>query len=605
MAAPTPWVDLVRLITDGWDVNASDTNIPVNELVQRTQHLKDLLDSLGAGESLFYRSVAMDSSVKVGQPVYLDADAGVFKPALAAIDYDIYGNYGPVSASSYVWGIVVTKDTSTLGDIMVAGILRDTDMADIIPDVTQSGAYYLSTLQAGKLSLQKPPVSVYVLYWWAESETALVIPTPREVLEDHIHYRFQLWAQPAGIANCPEYGDRHAVILPDADAEGWLPAAHPVFEGVAPAGAKFGYNLPKDIELSRIFPPIPIDSYYIEVFEGEEGTGRNPATFVKIDNNGIWWMTDCYGEAPWPIWYEPCSSSSLSSETCPPPNLDFLTGHGLSAYDYPMAIYLWFTKMVYKTDSSVVSKLVTPEGSPLKFFRCGTTEESSSGPLEAVLDLSFAIEDPPIDGALVIKTIDANTFQRGYVVEKIKSASANITVTATEDADGYGQGTIILDFNDPSSNNSELSILTVALDNVRQEEYQGSLFYGFLTGRESSVRCRIDVPATGFSAAATMKLRLRILGTAAGILPDLGFSYLRIPAAAATPVDLPTGDTVLADVALSGIGAVTANQYFEIDTADFAIAAGDTIFFTLSRTSLDTYGGTVGLLRQNGLTTPT
>lgn len=604
---PAPWVDLLRLLSNGQNVDEIDGNVPHRDLEQRTQHLKDLLDQLNAGEGIYYRSVPLASEVEIGQPVYLNHTTSEFEQALAAIDYDEFGNYGPVAESSYVWGVVTYKETATVGDILVTGVLRDVDMSTVIQDTSVSGAYYLSTLEAGKLSKQKPPVSVYVLYWWAGEQVGIVMPTPREILEDHIHYRFELLAQPAGVPNCPDFGELHKIIVPDPDIEGWLPADHEIFQGVAPPGAKFGYNLAKSEELSRVFPPIPIDSWYVEVYEGVQSTGRDPAIDVLVDNNGIWWMNDCYGLAPWPTYWEPCSSSSLSSEMCRPPDLNHLVGHGLPSYPYPMAIYFWFTKMVYKTDSSVVSKLLS-ESAALRFYRCGTTTEASTGPLEAHLDLGFAVEDPPQAGPLAFKEIEGEKFQRGYVVEKIKSNSPNIVVTGTHDEvdsegdpTGYKQAAILLDFVDPSTSARELDIQLVALNNARQDEYQGVLYYGFLTGRESSIRCRVDIPSIGFPDTTNTQIKLRILGTAAGILPDLGFSYLRVPAAA-DPADLPTGDTVLGDIMLSAEGAVTANQYFDILSEAFEVAVGDTIFFTISRGASDTYAGTVGVLRQKGIT---
>ena len=107
---------------------------------------------------------------------------------------------------------------------------------------------------------QRPPVSVSVLVY-TDDGMAIVQPVQRDFLEDHIHYKVRLYAQPAGTnwSSSPASRRRHPppVDTPDPTLPGWLPADHAIFNGRAPTGAVFGYNLATHPQLARIFPPIP------------------------------------------------------------------------------------------------------------------------------------------------------------------------------------------------------------------------------------------------------------------------------------------------------------------------------------------------------------
>lgn len=619
---PAAWRALVRQIVDGQPVDANTTNAPLLDLIQRDQHLKDLLEMLYASEALYLRTVAVEEATKEGQPVYLDTESGTFKQALAAVDFDASGNWGVVAPSAIVWGIVVHKHTATAADICTLGVIRDLDMSLAMEDPAVSGPRYLSARVPGMLVRQKPAVSSYVLFWDASAQLALVTPTPKESMESHIHYRKQLYSVPAGMPNRPAYNEKHEVLEPDPSKPGWLPADDPVFSGTAPAGAKFGYNLAKHPDLLSVFPPIPVDSYYLEVYGEGWGTGREAQVIVRVDNNGIWWMRDDFGWAPWSVdfWDEYASSMSLSSLSSIaggdpaelPPPVDLLPGHGYvdSSRLYTLSIYLWFTRLTAKTDGFVTS-LGVCEGSPLRVLDCNCGEERSTGALKLALDLNMLVDPDPVEGSLVLKGVSGETFYQGYVAEKIKSLSSNIVVIGSHvDENGYSQGVITLDFINPLTNDRELDISLIGLNNAQEESQSDVLFLGFRTGILSALRGRLDVPALAFPASANLKFRLRILGTAAGTMPKLTLSYRRIPQTDAnTPYTLPVSDTPLADLDLSLVNSgspITANSVVEVETAEFAVEIGDTIYFTISRDgtdSNDTYGGTVGIIRQKGIVT--
>jgi hypothetical protein len=51
--------------------------------------------------------------------------------------------------------------------------------------------------------------------------------------------------------------------------------------------------------------------------------------------------------------------------------------------------------------------------------------------------------------------------------------------------------------------------------------------------------------------------------------------------------------------------SVTADEYIEIESEEFTIAPGDTVFVTLARDGVsDTYAGELGLIRRNLIVVP-
>lgn len=632
MTFPSDFPSILRYIIDGENVDAETTNRPLQDLASRTGYLYDALSELAAGERLRYREVPIDEDVSVGNPVYLDSADGLFKKALVDVSFND-DNSSALSDSTYVWGVVTYKYNYKTADITTIGLVRDLDISSLVDEV-RTGPYYLSSTVSGKMTTVRSPLAPLVMYYWEDQNLCLITAGMTSSIEDHVHYRFQLYAQPAGIPNNPVYGDIHEIVTPDASMQGWLPADHAIFSGAAPAGAKFGYNLSQHPELSAVFPPIPVTSAYVEVFGNDAGSSREMGESVVIDNNGIWWMTDNFGWAPWGIdyWEGGGSSVAASSDSDAPPPVELIETHGYD-YDgvddnswYEMSIYLWFTRMTYKTSDAVVTSLSSCDGSPIRVLDCDCADEATAGNLKLALDLDFNSTTGET-GAEVLKTIDGTTFGKGLVVEKIKSLDPTvITVTAQPildsdgtnvavDENGYARGTLAIGFSNPDTSGRELPISLLALNNVREEQLNDVLFLGFLPSRLSNVRGKVDVPYSGLEADVSyvMRIRMRILGTVASTLPDLTFSYRRIPTTDfATPTNLPTSEGGTSTIELSeagynsgagtwGAGLSWQNQYVEVWSDPFTVIAGDTVFFTVERSSSDSYAGTVGLLRQSAI----
>jgi hypothetical protein len=460
----------------------------------------------------------------------------------------------------------------------------------------------------------RPPVGVFVATLHGDiNGSAAVQPTPRSVLEEHIHYAFNMYAQPAGTVACTTRDQLYEFVEADSDLPGWLPADDDIFNGQAPSGAKFGYNLSQHPELERVWPPLPVESAYLEL----DGVGVN-STRYQIDNNTIWWFDNCYGKGPRPVEVLPCGSGSSSSssssdgggftpsdkECVSDPNLALMGFNYSSPFDRRMQLY--FVKMVMKTNTAVVTRLRAAEGSPILLTNCDG-EEAETGDLNIDIDLSLGLTEDGT-GYGVLKQIDGLNFKRGPVVEGL-IAGSNVSLTPVSgagetDEDGVVRGRATVDVTVPGSDQQELPVSVVALAGQAREEIVDDVFFlDFPSGKNSSLSGLIDVPDGLSISSPKMKLVFRLLARATGTLPALTLSYRRIPknTVACTGLLLPDESTDLDNLDPSECGNIVSGRYIERESGLFDVVAGDQILFTLGRLSTDTYAGSVGVLRQRAL----
>ena len=165
------------------------------------------------------------------------------------------------------------------------------------------------------------------------------------------------------------------------------------------AGSRSGRPLvttwPTHPELARIFPPIPPSGAAVYLDRGDTYAGATlvpmgPGGLCIVDSFGIWWMSNCPGDAPWP---EDWTAS------VPPP----LTGAdppwltvGIHPPECPRSVefqlILSYTMMVFTTERTSVTSLRPADGSPLVFTNCDD-QDATTGDLCADLDLSFLVSD--------------------------------------------------------------------------------------------------------------------------------------------------------------------------------------------------------------------
>lgn len=344
-----------RSIIDGEAVKALVANRSSNDLFQNQLYFKSVLDSIDAGRALIIRNQSIQADLPPGTPVYMDS-AYIWRPALSELVNDPTSTLFVLTEKAYVAGVVNSLSSSTVGDIAIAGqAIFSADILDLVEGAYSEGIYYLSPTYPGMITASKgvAPVRVGIINGpdAAGDYSFILNPDPRVQLESHGHYRMILEDAPAGEPSCvpgkddflwgeleqdgPYPGVIHTVVNADASIEGWLPADDSTFDGLTvPAGAKFGYNIQADSDLLEIWPPMPVDQVYIEV----DGVGETD-DLVVVNTDGIWWMDDEYGKAPWPV-NLPCGSSSTPVDE----------SSSSTAYPiWPLRIELWFTRAVHGT----------------------------------------------------------------------------------------------------------------------------------------------------------------------------------------------------------------------------------------------------------------
>jgi hypothetical protein len=305
--------DLVRFIVDGDPVNQGTINSVLRDLDNNTRYLKELFDAATLGSTVFARKVTIEIDAVVGMVVYYNVTTSRFERAKSAATTDSNGE-AVTADSAHVWGVVYTKHTATSADLLLTGYAK-LDISAAVTGTVTAGMYYLSSGDAGKMVQVKPPVTVGVLQ--ADSSGHVYVnPSFSDVLVDHTHHKTTVVAVPSGDHVPPLSEGTHTITEPstgwDTSTEGWLPASHAVFNTrPAPAGALFGYNINANATLLGLWPPTPLDNAYIEWDRGGvtySGAGSAGITVgdksvIKLDDNGIWWMTDCYDTVPWPTNY--------------------------------------------------------------------------------------------------------------------------------------------------------------------------------------------------------------------------------------------------------------------------------------------------------------
>lgn len=385
-----PYTENIDFIADGELVKASVAGRPDRVLHENVKYLKTRLDQISAGEALFDYDVSVSSATKVGMPVYWNSTNNRYEPAQATYHTDTDAGVIVPDDAADVIGIVYAKSATseTLADILILG-RAEVDISEAVDGSVTSGRYYLSATEAGKLVkyTDKPAVTAPVLFATGTGHV-YVSPYVKDFVDAHTHYSFELEARPAAqhiVPNDPS--ERHYITSEDTAIRGWLKASNAVFEGKAPYGAAFGYNLSAHPELAAVWPPIPVEAANIVVDRGDGGVDVPIGTdeLVALDANGIWWMSDCYGDVPWPTeWTGPVSESSSNSANPECPRYR------------EMRIVLNYARMGFATDKNVVTSITAPAGGPIRILdQYG--ESASRGALQLVYDPALSNPFLPFD----------------------------------------------------------------------------------------------------------------------------------------------------------------------------------------------------------------
>ena len=599
---------LIQFVKQGEPVAPGATNRAPRAIQQNVEYLWEIIQAAYIGSTIYARQVTIEADAQVGMPVYLNGYTQQFERGLAQVETD--GETGLIStaASSQVWGIVATKHNATLADLLLYGYAQ-VDISAAVGGTPSLGAYYLSGVEAGKLVRQRPPVSVPVLRQGNDGYV-FVNPSFVDFLDSHRHYRFELLTAPAGEHTPPTPGDRHEIVNANSAWPGWLPADDPVFEGKAPTGAVFGYNMKEHPQLLASWPPLPMQHVYLEWDKGEdpeegyEGVPLGTGGLVTVNRDGIWWMSNCYGDVPWPKTLDTAGGESVSApphEHVPPE----------CPRETRMSLVLWFTRINFVTDATVVTSLVSIDDR-IKIYCAGTTNEGSVGDLEIDLDLGLMVGDDDRRGYLAFKELEDERLHRGPVCEGIYAVSENVSLTSPfqtlldpddEDSAEVHHGPVGITV--LPSTTRELQCQLVRLDGATEENYP-VLYLGLPSDVPSGFILKFEIPGD-VPAGSQLTLRARLLGRAAGNLPPLGIAYLISP----RPSDGLNSPVAVTDtytsLAMDTIAALTAaNQAVEAESDPIDVTAGDILYIRVLRDpedALDEYAGDVGFMQQVGILT--
>jgi hypothetical protein len=598
---------LIELIREGEPVSPGTPNRPLRQLDQKTQYLYEIIQAAALGSTVYARRQTVESAVQLGMPVYYNAATQQFERALAGMETDPDTGELLTSDSSQVWGIVAKKHNATLADLLLYGYLAlDISLAIEGDEDVTAGLYYLSSVGQGKLTVSRPPVSVPVLRSDGNGNV-FVNPAFVDFLDTHRHHRHELATDPAGQHTPPAEGEPHEITSPDPDRAGWLPADHAVFEGRAPAGAKFGYNLSADAYLQRLWPPVPVESCHVELLrpsvyapsprEAVPLAGSVLSDLLTIDRNGLWWMSDCYDEVPWATTLDTNASESASAEGCP--------------RDIDVQMILWFTRVSFATDMTVVTSLRSLD-SRLKVYCRDTVTAGTAGDLDLDLDLELTLGDTDHRGYLVFKELDGGTIHRGPVTEGVYATSDNVVLTSQ-----HQTKLIIGDSSSPTVHHGltgigvitqpsrELPVQLVKLDGAT-EEYLPVLYLGLPNDFATSFIAQINLPAD-IPTGSQLAYRLRLLGRAAGALPQLTVVYNRVarpPDGLDTPVAVAESWTTLTIDTVATL--ISANTSVEALSEAIDVEPGDIVYLRVTRTPEDVgdaYAAELGIMQQVGVLT--
>lgn len=629
------WLYNIKHVVPGESVEAGVVSRPDRTLEERTDYLKDRLDAAELGRALFDMDATIAGDVLPGQPVFWNYATHRYEKALAAVEADPTSQALVMQPSSDCVGICYKKKAADRADIVLRGIVELPELTNAIGLNIAPGRYYLSAVEPGKLVQQRPPVTVYVCYVQgpkdncADVPRVVVMPHVRDFIDEHTHYRFDLVCRPAGTVTTATVDGVDHVRFTDSNPnlQGWLPVKlldgtdNPIFAGKAPAGALFGYNLSKHLALSRCWPPLPIQSVAMLWDKGVEHVGATEIPLGRdglavCDVNGIWWMSDCVDDVPWPATItEPPETPPVAE--CP--------------RDEFMRLAVVYIRMLVGNDRSVVTSLEPAYQSPIEVVNCDNLP-AKTGDLK--LDLSLqTIDCQPLGlafgGKVFNEVVDKHKLKKSWVTEGIVAHNLpQLTVTGhwqrtltnqekldlelpVNETVYAQQGLVKFEFDNQYADR-EIAPQIVRLNDAVERLYKDIPYLGLPSSQESSLRMRFNVPYVNLqdNTGLRLKIRVQLFGRGGALsgsptaLPPLVMTHRILPAPGNTPIPLvpESEESQLVWPSDAQTISLLRDQAVEKDSNDFAVSPGDTVLVTLQRpySANDTYAE-IGILRVSGI----
>ena len=132
-----------RPIKDGEAVKSSIANRPHRDLRNDVNFLKAQLDAIEAGKALVITEQNFASGLAIGVPVYLDSN-NVWQAGIVELASNSGSTLFELTETSRIMGMVLTKDTNTLGSIVIQGEVEfDSSLEDLIDGLIVEGVYHV------------------------------------------------------------------------------------------------------------------------------------------------------------------------------------------------------------------------------------------------------------------------------------------------------------------------------------------------------------------------------------------------------------------------------------------------------------------------------
>jgi len=206
MSSIQPWQSVIETIKNGEPITAEVANRAIAQLAYRTQHLKNRQDAQSLAAAIFISDAPFTDDVKTGHAVYFNTIASKFAPAYADMEYK--DGYLKASETSTVAGIVVYKDTTNSGVIIVEGLVDpslytaidctgESIISNLLLNPTDRGVLYLASGYATAGSLTPKPGLLTVPICTLLDDTHLLVRPPITSPLDTQALRFKLTARPA------------------------------------------------------------------------------------------------------------------------------------------------------------------------------------------------------------------------------------------------------------------------------------------------------------------------------------------------------------------------------------------------------------------------
>ena len=557
-------------LINGIPVSAETLQPILEALYANDLFLKSVLDYFDMPSALM-RCVEVNPAALVGQPVYYSGDTERFELARYASTTSGSGQIF-LDETAEVWGIIREKPTADTALILICG-MSTIDLTQSIETLPASGKYYLDDV-AGKLSPTPPDdvAPVYVLSATADGNV-LFRPWSGEYAGLVLQWKHELFPVAAGT---PATANGEVTIgSPNSSLPGWLPANNAVFNGNAPAGAVYGYNIAADEVLSAKWPPRFLNTVHLDFDRGIDPTIGGTSVplgedgLAIVDEHGIWWMNACDVDTP----FDPLQFAGTDVGDCPRQS--------------PKKLTMYAARPAGIAASDNLTMSLRSQHPSLRVVRRDTASLATSGDLDLLLDVGQLITSQTTDTfGYAVKRADDNRLTRGPVVTAIRSGSPQIAITGSNTygaGDQFKHGELTIATTGIISR--EIYAGTTALNRAEEEVIYGTLGLGLPTVRDSSFRSKFVVPGS-IDGLVTLSFRAWIMGH----FPNANSLTVTTEQLALSIKIVPRPNpsvnaSLLTDAAITfPISQINNGLVFEQTSATFTASPGSIVYAELSRT---------------------